>query len=61
MALIQLSLATRTILVCRHMHSLQLLQLVAIKARLDARTEFEILERSLKGGWKHHICDILAL
>ena len=25
-------------------------QLVAIKARLDARTEFEILERSLKGS-----------
>ncbi len=27
-------------------------QLVAIKARSDARTEFKILEHSLRGGWK---------
>ena len=27
-------------------------QFVAIKARSDARTEFKILEHSLKGGWK---------
>ena len=33
-------------LACSHSRSLQLL------ARLDARTEFEILEHSLEGGWK---------
>ena len=27
-------------------------QLVAIKARSGARTEFKILEHSLRGGWK---------
>ena len=37
----------------KHTASLQLLCTVGgNQARLDARTEFEILERSLKGGWK---------
>ena len=37
-------MATKMVLACSHSRSLQLL------ARLDARTEFEILEHSLKGG-----------
>ena len=37
-------MATKKVLACSHSRSLQLL------ARLDARTEFEILEHSLKGG-----------
>ena len=50
MASIRLSLATRTVLACRHMRSLQLLCTVGgNQARSDARTEFEILERSPKG------------
>jgi len=39
-------MATKMVLACSHNRSLQLL------ARLDARTEFKILEHSLKGGWK---------
>jgi len=39
------------VLACSHSHSLQLLYTVGgNQARLDARTEFEILEASLKGG-----------
>ena len=37
-------MATKMVLACSHNRSLQLL------ARLDARTEFKILEHSLKGG-----------
>ena len=37
-------MATKKVLACSHSRSLQLL------ARLDARTEFKILEHSLKGG-----------
>ena len=37
-------MATKMVLACSHSRSLQLL------ARLDARTEFKILEHSLKGG-----------
>ena len=41
------------VLAAKHTASLQLLCTVGgNQARLDARTEFEILERSLKGGWK---------
>ena len=51
MALIRLSLATKTILVTRHRRSLRLLCTVGgDQARSDARSEFEILERSPKGG-----------
>ena len=51
MALIRLPLATKTVLACRHMRSLQLLCTVGSnQARLDARTEFENLEPSLRGG-----------
>ena len=40
-------MATKMVPACSHSRSLQLL------ARLAARTEFEILEHSLKGGgWK---------
>ena len=47
MALIRSSLATR------HMRSLQLLCTVGgDQARSDARSEFEISQRSLKGGVK---------
>ena len=39
------------VLACSHSHSLQLLCTVGgNQTRLDARTEFEILEPSLKGG-----------
>ena len=37
-------MATKMVLACSHNRSLQLL------ARLDARTEFKILEHSLRGG-----------
>ena len=46
------SMATRKALARSHSRSLQLLCTVGgSQARLDARTEFEILERSPKGGW----------
>ena len=49
MASIRLSLA----LACRYMRSLRLLCTAGgNQARLDARIEFEILERLAKGGWK---------
>ena len=45
------SRATKKVLACSHSRSLQLLCTVGgSQARLDARTEFEILERSPKGG-----------
>ena len=45
------SRATKKALACSHSRSLQLLCTVGgNQARLDARTEFKILERSLKGG-----------
>jgi hypothetical protein len=51
MASIRSSLATRTVLACRHIRSLQLLYTVGgDQARSDARSEFEISQRSLKGG-----------
>src|ERR1700679_785763 len=45
--------ATNKVLACSHSRSLQLLCTVGgNQARLDARTEFEILEPLAKGGWK---------
>ena len=45
------SRATKKVLACSHSRSLQLLYTVGgNQARLDGRTEFKILERSLKGG-----------
>ena len=45
------------VLAAKHTASLQLLCTVGgNQARLDARTEFEILERSLKGGVEAHGC-----
>ena len=44
-------MATKIVLACRHMRSLQLLCTAGgNQARSDARSEFEILERSPKGG-----------
>jgi len=44
------------VLACSHSHSLQLLCTVGgNQARLDARTEFEILEASLKGGVEAYV------
>jgi hypothetical protein len=46
-------MATKIVLVYRHMRSLQLLYTVGgNQARSDARSEFKILERSPKGGVK---------
>ena len=48
-------MATKMVLACSHSRSLQLL------ARLDARTEFKILEHSLKGGveaGRAHHCNV---
>src|SRR6266576_848797 len=50
-------MATKMVLACSHSRSLQLL------ARLDARTEFKILEPSLKGGveaGRAHHCTALC-
>ena len=45
--------ARSKVLVAKHTALLQLLCTAGgNEARLDARTEFEILEHSLKGGWK---------
>src|SRR6266705_2297006 len=44
-------MATKIVLACRHMRSLRLLCTAGgNQARSDARSEFEILERSPKGG-----------
>ena len=46
----------------KHTASLQLLCIVSgNKARLDARTEFEISQRSPKGGWKHAAVFVIGL
>jgi hypothetical protein len=45
------SRATKKVLACSHRRSLRLLCTVGgDQARLDAYTEYKILERSLKGG-----------
>ena len=50
-------MATKTALACSHNRSLQLLCTVGgNQARLDARTEFKILEPSPKGGVEAHHC-----
>ena len=47
----QFSMATKKVLACSHSRSLQLLCTAGgNQAKSDARTEFKILERSLKGG-----------
>jgi len=58
-------MATKTALARSHSRSLQLLCTVGgNQARLDARTEFKILEPSLKGGveaGRAHHCSNLRL